>query len=53
MYRDYKVVKSAYIDEIEREVNNLISMGYIPLGGLVILVIGRDTEYYQTMIRPF
>ena len=47
----YKIINKRYVEEVENEVNNLIQLGWEPLGGIVISVTPRtDTTEEKVII---
>lgn len=46
----YEVVKSKYVDDLGDLVNDLISKGYKPLGGVNCATDGSQVNYVQSMI---
>jgi hypothetical protein len=49
----YRVVRTTGIEELERQVNELIGDGWQPLGGVRLIRDGaiKQVIYVQTMIR--
>lgn len=51
---DYKVVQSSIggMKELVLMVNNLVSDGYLPQGGIMIINNGWGLVYHQAMFKP-
>jgi hypothetical protein len=49
-YNKYSNVLRNNIDELNQTVNDLISKGCTPIGGLGLINIGDKVFYYQTMV---
>ena len=45
----YQLVVSAYVDEFEVKVDDLIHKGWEPLGGPIALTVGESTSLVQAM----
>lgn len=51
---EYKILKSNNSNELEKKVNELLELGWQPLGSHIISIIGKEIqtrEYSQTMIK--
>ena len=48
---EYTVVKDHSLSEPIAQVNRMIGLGWLPLGGLFTLVDSDEHHYYQAMTR--
>ncbi len=48
---EYTVVKGSSLSELIEEVNRMIELGWLPLGGLCASKDGDDHHYFQAMTK--
>lgn len=51
MDKNYVIVGSSYYSSLEREVNEMIDKGYIPVGGIIVNEREVMSRYSQPMIK--
>lgn len=48
---DYRVVEVMYLEGLIKSVNQLVSDGWRPIGGMAVSVSPKGEIYYQAMIK--
>ena len=48
---EYTVIKEHSLLELIAQVNRMIGLGWLPLGGLITSVVSDEYHYYQAMTR--
>ena len=48
---EYKIADSDFADLVEKKVNELISEGWKPIGGLCAQLTDRGDNFYQALIK--
>lgn len=49
---DYRIIKEDSLSGLEKEVQRLLSRGWIPQGSITIVPMTYSDRFYQPMIKP-
>ena len=49
--RSYTVVRQGSLDELVEAVNDALTQGWIPQGGIEVEPVGNKQLFYQAMVR--
>jgi hypothetical protein len=47
----YKIIKSLMYSFLESEVEKWIKIGWRPQGGICVIKVNAEKEYYQAMVK--